>query len=176
MASPEKRPSGHKFSRSLADIVNRALDPLVAKQGFGESSLLMQWETIIGARIAGVCQPIRLQWPLRAKNHAPDKASEPATLVLRVEPGFGLDIQHMSGAIINRVNGHLGWRCVGKIAIRQEALRRDAPKPARISPQAPAARARAAVATEGVEDEGLRAALIRMGEQAFARAMVEPDH
>jgi hypothetical protein len=175
MAQSDRRRSAQKFSKSLAEVVNRALDPLVAKQGFGESSLLLQWDAIIGARIAGVCQPIRLQWPARAKKRTPEKQDEPATLVLRVEPGFGLDIQHMSGAIISRVNAHLGWRCVGKIAIRQEPLRRCAPKPVRISPQSPAARARAAFATEGVEDEALRAALIKMGELALARGAVERD-
>jgi hypothetical protein len=175
MASPGGSRSIRRFSASLAEIVNRALDPLVAKQGFGESSLLLQWDAVIGARIAGVCQPIRLQWPPRAKTRAPEKKDDPATLVLRVEPGFGLDIQHMSGAIINRVNAHLGWRCVGKIAIRQEPLRRDAPKPVRLSPRNPAARARAAAVTEGVEDEALRTALIKMGELALARTDAGSD-
>ncbi len=176
MIPPEKRRFGKHSSKSLAEIVSRTLDPLVARQGFSESSLLMKWEAIVGARIAGVCEPIRLQWPPRAKNRTPEKTSEPATLVLRVEPGFGLDIQHMSGAIMNRVNAHLGWRCVAKIAIRQEQLRREAQRPQRIVPIAPEARARAAIATQGVEDEALRAALIRMGEQAFGRASdVKPD-
>jgi hypothetical protein len=174
MAQPDGRRSTQKFSKSLADVVNCALDPLIAKQGFGESSLLLKWEAIVGARVAGVCQPIRLQWP-RAKSRASDKREEPAVLVLRVEPGFGLDIQHMSGAIISRVNAHLGWRCAGKIAIRQEPLRRDAPKPARISPQNPAARVRATIVTEGVENEALRAALIRMGEQALTRTDAGSD-
>ena len=34
----------------LAEFVNRALDPLIAKQGFGETALLTQWETIVGAQ------------------------------------------------------------------------------------------------------------------------------
>ena len=88
MTAPNARRPSQKFSRPLAEFVNRTLDPLVAKQGFGESSLLLQWETIIGARIAGLCQPIRLRWPPRAKSRAPDKPDEPATLVLRVRTGL----------------------------------------------------------------------------------------
>jgi hypothetical protein len=166
--SGARRPS-QKFSRPLAEFVNRALDPLVAKQGFGESSVLLQWETIVGARIAGLCQPIRLRWPPRAKSRAPDKPEEPATLSLRVEPGFGLDIQHMSGAIINRVNAHLGWRCIGKIVLVQEPLRRDAPKPTHLAPRDPAARDRAEEATLGIEDEALRKALVKLGERAMTK-------
>ena len=113
-------------SKPLAELVNRALDPLIARRGFGEATLLTQWDMIVGARIGALCQPMRLNWPPRpkngSKNGAPDAAQQPATLALRVEPGFGLDIQHMSGAIIERVNTHLGWRCVAKLAIRQEPL------------------------------------------------------
>jgi hypothetical protein len=167
MALASKGRSTQRFSRSLAEIVNRALDPLVVKQGFGESSLLLQWETIIGARVAGLCQPIRLQWPPRAKRASPDKKQEPATLILRVEPGFGLDIQHMSGAIIDRVNTHLGWRCVSKLSIRQEALHRDAPKAPRVPPPDPRARAQAEEAAAGVSDDALRAALVALGERVI---------
>lgn len=156
------------FSRSLAEFVNRALDPLVARQGFGESALLLRWDAIAGARVAEICQPIRLQWPPRAKNRAPDKPQEPATLILRVEPGFGLDIQHMSGLLVDRVNAHLGWRCVARISIRQEPLSRPADKPGRVPAPYPEARARAEAATQGVADEALRRALVTLGERALA--------
>jgi len=162
--------SKKNVSRVLAELVNRALDPLVARQGFGESALILRWEAVVGVRVAAICEPIRLQWPPRAKGRAPDKPQEPATLALRVEPGFGLDIQHMSGAIIERVNAHLGWRCVARLAIRQEPMRREAAKPRRAPPNDPAARARAEAATEGVTDEALRRALVRLGEQALASA------
>jgi hypothetical protein len=163
-----RRPT-QKLPRTLAELVNRALDPLVAKQGFGESSVLLQWETIVGARIAALCQPIRLRWPLRGKLRSPEKPQEPATLTLRVEPGFGLDIQHMGDAIINRVNAHLGWRCVGKIALVQEPLQRKAPKPACVARGDAAARERAERAAQGVDDEALREALARLGERVMAK-------
>ena len=168
MTTPGRPRSGFKSLRPLADVVNRAVDPLVARQGFGESSLLLQWETIIGARVSGMCQPIKLQWPPRAKKTAPDKAQEPATLLLRVEPGFGLDIQHMSGAIIDRVNTHLGWRCVAKLALRQEPLHRPAPRQKRAPPKDLQARVRAEGLTNGVENEALRAALTTLGERVIA--------
>lgn len=157
------------FARPLAEYVLRELDPLVAKQGFGEASLLMQWREIVGARVADICAPERLQWPARARKPAPGKPQEPASLVLRVEPGFGLEIQHMVPAIIDRVNAHLGWRCVARVALRQQTL---APQTGKKRPRPsladPAARARAEAATEGVDEEALRAALVRLGEKALA--------
>ncbi|MGJ0394417.1 MAG: DUF721 domain-containing protein [Methylocystis sp.] len=158
------------FARPLAEYVLERLDPLVAKKGFGEASLLMQWREIVGARISDICAPERLQWPARARKPSPDKPQEPATLILRVEPGFGLEIQHLAPAIIDRINAHLGWRCVSKVNLRQQALARRAQNNApRIVAADPEARARAAAAVEGVADESLRTALARLGERALAQ-------
>lgn len=164
------------WARPLADYVLRQIDPLVARQGFGESSLLIRWREIVGPRIADICAPERLQWPPRAKKPAPDKPQESATLVLRVEPGFGLEIQHLAPAIVDRVNAHLGWRCVSRIVLRQQTLQREpqgrslrrAPPPID-----PGAHARAQAATQGIEEEGLRAALVRLGERALAPSRPE---
>jgi hypothetical protein len=157
----------YRGSRTLGELVDRAIDPLAARQGFGEAALILRWEAVVGARLAAICEPIKLQWPPRAKNRAAEKKDEPATLILRVEPGFSLDIQHMNGSILDRVNTHLGWRCVARLTMRQERLtaRRKAPRSA--PPVDAATRARAAAATEGVADEALRAALTRLGEQAL---------
>ena len=61
-------------------------------------------------------------WPRRVHEDDP----EPATLVLRVEGPVALEIQHLSGVIIERVNRFFGWRAVGRIQIRQAPL--DAPR------------------------------------------------
>ena len=58
-------------------------------------------------------------WPRRVHEDDP----EPATLVLRVEGPVALEIQHLSGVIIERVNRFFGWRAVGRIQIRQAPLR-----------------------------------------------------
>jgi hypothetical protein len=169
MAEPEGREK-HRGSRLLGELVDRALDPLAAKRGFGESALLLRWEAVVGARLSAICEPVKLQWPPRPKSKPAEKKDEPATLVLRVEPGFGLDVQHMTGTILDRVNTHLGWRCVARLTMRQEPLagRRRAPRRA---PQIDAAaRAQAAATTAGVDDEALRAALTRLGERALARS------
>ncbi len=158
-------------ARLLAEFVLRQIDPLVAKQGFSESSLLMRWPEIVGARVAAICAPERLQWPPRPRRGAPEKPQEPATLILRVEPGFGLEIQHLTPAILERVNAHLGWRCVSRLMLRQQPLHAVPPAPGRPArpAQNPALRARAEAETAGVDDDALRAALIRLGENALAR-------
>ncbi len=150
----------------LADLVGGAVDPVLARQGFGQSSLILHWDDIVGERLAACSEPIKLQWPGRAVQRLPDAAMEPATLVLRVAGGMAIEIQHMTPQLIERVNSHLGWRAIGRIAIRQGPLSKSAKKP-RINPPDAQALAEATKATEGVEDEVLRKALVRLGARAL---------
>jgi hypothetical protein len=158
-----KRP----WSQPLADFVPKILDPAVARQGFGESALLLDWEEIVGARIAASSQPLRLQWPPAGVKRDPMEPRPPAALILRVEPGFGLEIQHLSAVLIDRVNAHLGWRCVGWLKIRQEKIDR-APAAPRRAPEDPLARAEAERQVIGIEEEPLRDALARLGARVLA--------
>jgi len=48
-------------ARPLADFVRGQIDPLVAKQGFGEASMILRWREIAGERIAALCAPEKLK-------------------------------------------------------------------------------------------------------------------
>ncbi len=159
-----KRP----WSQPLADFVPKIVDPAVARQGFGESALLLDWADIVGARIAAISQPIRLQWPPAGMKRDPLEPRPPAALVLRVEPGFGLEIQHLAAVLIDRVNAHLGWRCIGSLKIRQEKLE-HAPRRKAPPPESPRARAEAERQVAGIGDESLREALAKLGARILDR-------
>jgi hypothetical protein len=165
MAPPQKR---RTYARPLADLIGGTLDPLLAKQGFGAADIVLNWDEIAGERLAAVTEPIKLQWPTRAPLRSPDAPVEPATLILRVVGAFALEVQHFAPVLCERVNAHLGWRCIGRIAIRQGPLERQArakrPK-LRIEP---AAVARAEAQTEGIADDHLRDALNRLGSRIFS--------
>jgi hypothetical protein len=68
--------------------------------------------------------------------------------------------------LIERVNAHLGWRAVGRLAIRQGPLEKSRSKP-RIAPPDAQALAQAEEATEGVDNAELRKALILLGARAL---------
>ena len=105
---PRSRPK----TFALADLTAKAMDPVLAKQGFGAADIVLNWDEIVGERLARVCEPIKLQWPTRAPKAEPGDV-EPASLIVRVESGFAIELQHVGATIIDRVNMHLGWRCVG---------------------------------------------------------------
>lgn len=162
---PKQSASKGSWSRPLADLVAAAIDPVLARQGFGQSDLILFWDDIVGERLAAMSQPIKLQWPARDGYNAQGSA----TLVVRVETGFALELQHCSGAVIERVNAHLGWRCISRLALRQGPVeRRAAGKPARSTPE-PAAERKAASLVAGIIDDGLRGALARLGAHALSR-------
>ena len=103
-----------------------------------------------------------MEWPRRPKHMGPDEPSEPATLVVRCESAFALELQHMAPVLIERVNARYGWRCVGRIVLRQGPVRRIA-RERKLAELDPAALAAARGRVGSVEDEGLREALVRLG-------------
>jgi hypothetical protein len=83
-------------------------------------------------------------------------------LVLRVQGPAAIEIQHLSNVILERVNGFLGWRAIGRLALRQAPLlRRPKRPPPRPINEESARRIAATLST--IADEGLRAALGRLG-------------
>jgi hypothetical protein len=150
---------GSSQLRPLADVLRKTLSDAFAKQGFASVELVTRWPEIVGAEIAAHSQPEKIQWPRtpQARN-----APEPGTLLLRVEGPAALEIQHLSGVILERVNQFFGWQAVGSVRLRQAPLsRRAEPRPRPASD--PAAMTRIAATLPEIRDEKLRQALARLG-------------
>jgi hypothetical protein len=150
----------------LADLVG----PALAARGLGEASMVTHWPEIVGADIARFARPIQLQWPPRGAKRDPEDKMAPATLVLRIDGAFALEAQHAAATIVARVNAHLGWRCVEKLAFRQGPLATLAKPRTRPAPPSPGALARARELGAGIEDEDLREALARLGARIIDKA------
>jgi hypothetical protein len=146
-------------ARPLADAARAVLAESFAKQGFAASELVTRWAEIAGPEVAAHAEPIKMRWPRAAEG----EVSGPATLVLRVEGPAAVEIQHMSGVIIERVNRFFGWQAVGQIALRQAPLTRRAPSPSSTPDDHAEAAVQIAAALTEVEDEALRMALGRLG-------------
>ena len=157
-------------AKRLAEFTPGLIAEALAARGLGEASLIADWPAIVGETFARHARPIELQWPPRAAKRDPEAPARPATLVLRVEGAFALEAQHMASVIVARVNAHLGWRCIDKIAFRQGPLpplkekRRPAPLPS------DAAEAAASAAASPIVDDGLRDAVTRLGARAIDRS------
>lgn len=151
-------------ARPLRDLVGKTIADAFARQGFASTGLVTHWDEIVGPEIAAHAEPMRMQWPRRTGEETP----EPATLVLRVDGPVALEIQHLSGVIIERVNRFFGWRAVGRIALRQAPLVGRKPKAPPAAPD-PAAVARLAAGLGEIADTDLRQALARLGAAVKAK-------
>ena len=87
-----------KRAAPLAEYLESCLGPTIAKQGFSGTDILVSWPEIAGERLAGYSQPIKVDWPRRANPNAP---ADPATLVVRVESAFALELQHLTSTAAN---------------------------------------------------------------------------
>ena len=164
-------------AKRLSDLLPEALGPAAAKQGFAGAEIVARWETIVGPDIAARAAPTKLAAPPRSSAPGPDGRPPLSTLTLRVEGAFALEMQHRTPEIVERVNAHLGWPCVGAVKLRQGAVGASKRRPRASAPPPPteeeAARVRAATAAVGEPE--LADALIRLGDAALAKARVTGD-
>jgi len=160
--APVKRP--RPLARPLAEFLDVCLSPSLAAQGFATSDIILAWPDIVGERLAAFTQPIKIEWKRKAPHADPESRPDPATLVVRVESAFALELQHMAPTVIDRVNTYYGWRCIGKIVLKQGPVRRvekRKPAPPALSP---ADKAKVSAALGGIEEDRLKAALDRLGQ------------
>lgn len=158
------------WSRPLADLATPALAPALARYGFDEAGLVLLWPEIVGARLAGRCEPTRLQWQRRVRDEKP----EAATLLVRVESAFAIDLQHQAPTLLERINAHYGWRCIGRLALRQGPVRRPPPARLPVAPPDPASVVAAQAVVAAVADQALREALVRLGARVLTRPRCAP--
>lgn len=109
-----------KDARSAAGLapvgrmVTGVARPVFARYGFAVAAILTDWRAIVGVPLADHTQPERLAF---AKGQRRD-----GTLHLRVESAWALEVQHLSHRIVERINGHFGFRAVARIALRHAVL------------------------------------------------------
>jgi hypothetical protein len=147
----------------LAELLDGCMSEALAKQGFAGSDVISSWPEIVGEPLATHSQPLRMEWPRRRRGQDPEARPDPATLVVRVESAFALDLQQTAPLVIERVNAHYGWACVGKIVIRQGPVKRAPMRVAEPLPPDPAILREVEGLVADVEDDGLKAALARFG-------------
>ena len=146
-----------RFAQPLSVLAGACLSETFKRQGFASAEIVTRWAEIAGPEIAAHSEPLKIQWPRTEHDDG-----RTATLVLRVEGPAAIEIQHLSGVILERVNRFFGWPAVGRLALRQAPLARREEKPASRTPD-PAVTAAVAAELPATLDDDLRQALARLG-------------
>jgi len=168
-------PQGRTFRRAWS-AVSRSVRDAAGRHGFAEPDVLLRWHEVVGAALAGVCRPLRVEYGRRATGLG-------ATLTVATDGAHATEIAHQSQQIIDRVNGFYGYRAVSRIRIDQSAGHAPgfaergtgfAPEAATPDVKDSNARARAEAITARVENPELRAALTGLGESILGRRAGAP--
>lgn len=157
-------------ARPIGAYAGRALDPAARARGFATTTLLSEWPAVVGADLAQFTMPDRVVWPRRRNENGDEppqgRRGGGAVLVLRVEGPRAIEVQHRSDQILERVNTYFGYRAVVEMRILQAPVTRQAKvAPSQVPPLDPGALS----PSVHIENEGLRAALARLGSAAKRR-------
>ncbi len=148
-------------AEAVSDIVTAIIDPVLRKRAGMSVSLIQSWEEIAGERLAETTRPEKINWPRRASD---DDPFEPATLVVACEGFAAIALQHETSELIARVNAFLGFAAIGRIRIVQKPVRiEEAPRRPPLRNLTDREEQTLEERLSGIEDDGLRAALARLG-------------
>ncbi|QFR34280.1 DUF721 domain-containing protein [Ancylobacter sp. TS-1] len=148
------------YPRPLADLIDATIAESCRQRGLASVEIVTRWAEIVGEALAARAVPIKLAWPSR------QDSGEPGVLHVRVEGGFAIELQHDAPVVIERVNRYFGWRCIGRIALRQGPVPRPRTRRAFVEPDAracDAVRHRLDREVGTFEDSALADALARLG-------------
>jgi len=135
----------------LGALIPRLTRPAFRKKSPGGAQLLADWAEIVGPALSAVTVPRRF-------------AS--GTLTIACAGPVAMELQHLAPQLIGRINGHLGQVLVRQLRFVQQAAERPAaPLPRPEVPLPP----RVAETIEAIPDEGLRAALAKLGRGVYRK-------
>lgn len=110
--------------RAVADMLPDIGGAAFRRFGFVQSSIVSRWREIVGARYADVSAPESLRFPAGKKSDG--------VLTLTIDGAHAPMFQHVTPAIIERVNRFFGYAAVARIQLKRGAL--TPPEPRRPAP------------------------------------------
>jgi len=147
---PPRRGGMRAVGAALPSVTKGA----VAKRGFAEARILLDWASIVGETLARHTVPERL---------ARSRGDGGSVLHVRVAGAFALELQHLEPAVIERINAHFGHAAVSRLKLTQ-GLPAPAVKPMRRKRTLGAAgEAELSRTVERIGDSRLKEALARLG-------------
>lgn len=160
-AAAAERPRRAMRTAALGEVLPELTRQALGPKGPALAALLGRWSDIVGPRLATLTAPVKLVSQRRDRNEA--------VLVLAVRRAAQLDIEYGRDALLDRLNGFLGYR--GIVGLQQvpwpagATSRVAAPGTPRPKPAGDLADP----ALDGVEDPALRAALAGLKAAMAAR-------
>jgi hypothetical protein len=150
--------------RAIGGLAQRLTSGIAKGRGASIARLRAEWTAIVGPELARLTRPEAL---LSGRGARAGANGAGKALRLRVSGAAALEVQHMSGQLVERVNAYFGHKMIDDIRLVQGVIAtRPAPKP--IPAPDPETVTRVAERAASVKDPELRAALTRLGARITA--------
>ena len=139
--------------RPVGTLMQHITRPAFRRRAPATAQVLADWTAIVGPAIAAVTTPRRLS---------------AGTLTIACSGPIAMELQHLAGEVMARINTHLGSQTVTALRFVQ-TLERTLPPLAASAPPDPAELAAVEAALSGLPDGELRAALAALGRSVAIR-------
>ncbi|MCJ8157968.1 DciA family protein [Sphingomonas sp. LaA6.9] len=113
------RPRGGR-ARTVSEMLPDIGRAAYRRFGFVQSAVVSRWAEIVGSRYADVSSPESIRFPQGSRADG--------VLTLSVAGAHAPMMQHVAPEIIERVNRFFGYPAVARLAIRQGAAPKPAPR------------------------------------------------
>jgi hypothetical protein len=140
--------------RPVGALIPRLARPAFRRRAPGTAQVLADWSAIVGPAIAAVTTPRRLSG---------------GTLTIACSGPIAMELQHLAGEVMGRINTHLGSQTVAALRFVQ-TLDRALPAPSMPVPADPTKLAAVEAAVAVLPEGELRAALTALGRTMAADA------
>ncbi len=164
-----RRPATTKGFKRTSALLTGRIRTASESRGFAQSKLLTHWAEVVGDDIAAIAHPVEVSYA---------RGGMGATLTLLTTGAQAPMLEMQKEQLRSKVNSVYGYNAIARIRVTQTAptgfaegqvafghRKADAPKEVD-----PSLKARAVETTAPVADEGLRAALERLGTNVLTKA------
>lgn len=168
----QRRASTKGFKRT-SSLLGERIRTASESRGFAQSRLLTHWDEIAGASVAAIARPVEVSYARKGKG-----GGMGATLTLLTTGAQATMLEMQKEQIRTKVNAVYGYNAIARVRITQtaptgfaEGQVKFAGRKAEDGPKTPdaAATKQAANTVAPVADDGLRAALERLGAHILTR-------
>jgi glutaredoxin len=139
--------------RAVGGLAQRLASGLAKGRGASIARLRAEWSAVVGPELARITRPEAL---------TASRGRSGKLLRLRVPGAAALEVQHMAGQVVERVNAYFGHKMIDDIRLVQGAIAAPTTAPPRPAPD-PKKVAEMTERAASVKDPELRAALARLG-------------
>ncbi len=97
--------------KTLGGALHEVVAPVYQARGFAEVKLIADWIKVVGAEVAEKSTPLKVTFP--------QGQQVDGTLLVAVQGGYAIEIQHLEPLILEKIATYLGYRAISRVKIVQ---------------------------------------------------------